>query len=238
LPVRLSLIIPAYNEASRIGNTLRDCLDYFARQDYDFEIIVVDDGSHDGTSELVRREFPNVRLISYAPNRGKGYAVKQGMLEAQGQYRLFYDADGSTPISEVDKLWVPLSAGADVVIGSRSSPGSQVELHQNPLREFMGRTFNLLTRILLGERFIDTQCGFKVFTAESTAQIFPRQTLDRFCFDAELLYIARTQGLKITEIPVRWINSPNSRVTLVADSARMLKDLFKIRLNAIRNKYK
>ncbi|HUW59461.1 MAG TPA: glycosyltransferase, partial [Candidatus Bathyarchaeia archaeon] len=126
MPVRLSLIIPAYNEASRIGNTLRDCLDYFARQDYDFEIIVVDDGSHDGTSELVRREFPNVRLISYAPNRGKGYAVKQGMLEAQGQYRLFYDADGSTPISEVDKLWVPLSAGADVVIGSRSSPGSQV----------------------------------------------------------------------------------------------------------------
>jgi len=238
LTVRLSLVIPAYNEAGRIGKTLRDCLDYFARQDYDFEIIVVDDGSRDGTSDLVRREFPNVRLISYAPNRGKGYAVKQGMLAATGKYRLFYDADGSTPISEADKLWRPLADGADVVIGSRSSPGSHVELHQRPLREFMGRTFNRLTHILLGERFIDTQCGFKAFTAESTTQIFPRQTLDRFCFDAELLYIAGAQNLKIAEIPVRWINSPNSRVTLVADSAQMLKDLLKTRFNAIRNKYK
>jgi dolichyl-phosphate beta-glucosyltransferase len=238
LAVRLSLIIPAYNEAGRIGNTLRQSLDYFARQDYQFEIVVVDDGSHDGTADLVRREFQNARLISYTPNRGKGYAVKQGMLQAQGRYRLFYDADGSTPISEVDKLWGPFAEGADVVIGSRSSPGSQVELHQRPLREFMGRTFNRLTHALLGERFIDTQCGFKAFTAESTTRIFPRQTLDRFCFDAELLYIARAQNLRITEIPVRWINSPNSRVTLVADSARMLKDLFKIRLNAIRGKYK
>ena len=238
MAVRLSLIIPAYNEAGRIGNTLRDCLDYFARQDYDFEIIVVDDGSQDGTADLVRREFPNVRLISYTPNRGKGYAVKQGMLAATGKYRLFYDADGSTPISEADKLWRPLADGADVVIGSRSLPESQVELHQRPLREFIGRTFNHLTHILLGERFIDTQCGFKAFTAESTNQIFPRQTLDRFCFDAELLYIARAQGLKVTEIPVRWINTPNSRVTLVADSARMLKDLFKIRINALQGKYK
>ncbi|MCX5769522.1 MAG: glycosyltransferase family 2 protein [Candidatus Hydrogenedentes bacterium] len=238
MAVRLSLVIPAYNEAGRISKTLRDCLDYFARQDYPFEIIVVDDGSHDGTADLVRRDFPEVRLIAYTPNRGKGYAVKQGMLAAQGQYRLFYDADGSTHISEVDKLWGPLSQGADVVIGSRSSPGSQVELHQNPLREFMGRTFNRLTHILLGERFIDTQCGFKAFTEKSTTEIFPRQTLDRFCFDAELLYIARTQNLKITEIPVRWINSPNSRVTLLRDSAQMLKDLFKIRLNALRGKYK
>jgi dolichyl-phosphate beta-glucosyltransferase len=232
------LVIPAYNEAGRIGKTLRDCLDYFGRQDYQFEVVVVDDGSRDGTGDLVRREFPNVRVISYTPNRGKGYAVKQGMLGAQGRFRLFYDADGSTPISEVDRVWGPFAEGAEVVIGSRSLPNSQVELRQNPLREFMGRTFNRLTRILLGERFIDTQCGFKAFTAESTSQVFSRQTLDRFCFDAELLYIARVRGLKIAEMPVRWINSPNSRVTLLADSARMFKDLFKIRLNAIRGKYR
>lgn len=238
MTVRLSVVIPAYNEAGRIGKTLRGCLDYFARQDYQFEVVVVDDGSQDGTGDLVRREFPNVRLISYAPNRGKGYAVKQGMLAAQGRYRLFYDADGSTPISEVDKLWGPLSDGADVVIGSRSSPGSQVELHQTRLREFMGRTFNRLTHVLLGEHFIDTQCGFKTFTQKATLEIFPRQTLDRFCFDAELLYIARAQNLKIAEIPVRWINSPNSRVTLLHDSAQMLKDLLKIRINALRGKYK
>ena len=150
MAVRLSLIIPAYNEAGRIGNTLHDCLDYFARQDYDFEIIVVDDGSKDATGDVVRRDFPEVRLLAYTPNRGKGYAVKQGMLAATGKYRLFYDADGSTPISEVGKLWAPLSEGADIVIGSRSSPGSHVELHQNPVREFMGRTFNRLTHILLG----------------------------------------------------------------------------------------
>lgn len=238
LAVRLSLIIPAYNEAGRIGATLKQCLDYFSRQTYTWEIIVVDDGSLDGTADIVRQEFPAVRIEAYSPNRGKGYAVKQGMRAATGEYRVFYDADGSTPIGEIDKLWPVLARGADIAIGSRSLPGSQVEVHQRPLREWMGRTFNLFTRTLLGEPYADTQCGFKAFTAESAAKVFPRQTINRFCFDSELLYIARAHGLKIEEVPVRWINSSNSRVAIVRDSARMFKDLFKIRINGLRGKYR
>lgn len=237
-PVRLSLVIPAYNEADRIGETLRQCADYLAAQDYASEILVVDDGSNDATGEFVRRHFPNVRVIAYQPNRGKGYAVKQGITAASGRYRLFYDADGSTPPTEIDKIWTPLETGDDIVIGSRSSPGSRVEVHQPPLREFMGRTFNRFTRVLLGNTFIDTQCGFKVFTAEAAEKVFSRQTIEGFCFDAELLYIARLQGLKIAEIPVRWINSPKSRVAIIGDSAAMFTDLLRIRLNGIRGKYK
>lgn len=238
MPIRLSLVIPAYNEAGRIGDTLNQCLNYFSRQAYDWEIIVVDDGSDDGTADLVRREFPMVRVMSYTPNRGKGHATKLGIGAATGQYRLFYDADGSTPITEVDKIWPLFDGGADIVIGSRSIPGSQVELHQRWLRETMGRTFNLFTRTLLGEPYADTQCGFKVFTAASAAAIFPRQTINRFCFDSELLYIARLHGFNVKEVPVRWINSRNSRVAIVRDSARMIKDLFRIRLNALRGKYR
>lgn len=235
--VRLSLVIPAYNESNRIGETLNQCTEYLAGQDYNSEIIVVDDGSDDGTAEFVRQNFPGARVLAYERNRGKGYAVKQGMTAASGQYRLFYDADGSTPATEIDKIWPPLENGADVVIGSRSSPGSQVEVHQSRLRELMGRTFNRFTRILLGNTFIDTQCGFKVFSAEAAERVFPRQTIDRFGFDSELLYIARLHNLNVAEIPVRWINSPNSRVALIGDSVSMFTDLLRIRLNGIRGRY-
>jgi glycosyltransferase involved in cell wall biosynthesis len=212
--------------------------DYFERQPYETEIIVVDDGSLDNTARLVQHYFPAVRVISYPANRGKGYAVKTGMLAAGGEIRLYYDADGSTPITEIDRIWQLLDGGADIVIGSRSLPDSHVELRQNPMREFMGRTFNRIVRLILGEPFIDTQCGFKAFTADAAQKVFTLQTLDRFCFDTELLYIARKKSLRVAELPVRWLNCPGSSVAIVGDSAQMLKHLFKIRLNAVRGKYR
>lgn len=233
IPPRLSVVIPAYNEAMRIESTLVHVLRYLEEQPYTSEIIVVDDGSTDATFGIVRNMRPPnrtpLRVHQLKENRGKGAAVKTGMLElARGEYRLFYDADASTPIEEVEKLWPCFDAGAAVVIGSRSLPDSEVEVHQAPYREFMGRIFNQLLHLFRLSSFVDTQCGFKAFTADATALIFSRQTLERFSFDVELLYIAQKHNLPISEVPVRWINSPASRVDPVRDSMRMFWDLLVI----------
>ena len=237
LAPRLSLIIPAYNEERRIAVTLDHILSYLARQDYGAEIILVDDGSLDTTAELVKALYPKVSVISYTPNRGKGHAVKTGMLAATGDYRVFYDADGSTPINELDRMWPCFEAGADIVIGSRSLPESDVQVRQHYIRESMGRTFNKFVKMLLGLPFVDTQCGFKGFTARSAQNLFPRQRRNRFSFDAELLYIARKHHLRVHELPVCWINSPHSRVKLLRDSFDMLRGIFRIRLNDLARKY-
>jgi len=237
LAVRLSLVIPAYNEEIRIAMTLDRVGKYLSRQGYDFEIIVVDDGSLDTTAELVRALYPNVRVIEYKPNRGKGQAVKTGMLAAEGEYRVFYDADGSTPIEELDAMWKCFDSGADIVIGSRSLPDSDVQVRQHPVRESMGRTFNLFVKMLLGLPFIDTQCGFKGFTARAAQIVFPLQQRNRFSFDAELLYIALKHRLRIDETPVCWINSPHSRVKIIRDSLDMLRGIIRIRLNDLARKY-
>lgn len=236
--VYFSLIIPAYNEEKRIGDTLRHVFEYLSRQSYDAEVIVVDDGSADQTANVVREEFPQVNLISYQPNRGKGYAVKQGIEAASGKYRVFYDADASTPIEEVEKLWPKFQAGAQVVIGSRSIAGANVEIHQAWYRENMGRIFNLIVRIVAFGGFSDTQCGFKGFTAESCAIIFPRQTIERFSFDAELMFMALKHKLPIAEVPVRWLNCPHTRVRAIRDSARMIYDLVLMRLRDLRGAYR
>jgi len=237
LSVHLSLIIPAYNEEVRVIVTLDRMGRHLARQDYDFEIIVVDDGSTDTTAELVKSLHPEVRLISYKPNRGKGHAVKTGMLAASGAYRLYSDADGSTPIEELDRMWPWFDAGADIVIGSRSLPESDVQVRQHYIRESMGRTFNKFVKLFLGLPFVDTQCGFKGFTAHSAGILFSRQQRNRFSFDAELLYIARKHHLRVHELPVCWINSPHSRVKIIKDSLDMLRGIFRIRLNDLARKY-
>jgi dolichyl-phosphate beta-glucosyltransferase len=235
--VHLSLVIPAYNEAKRIGPTLDVALAYFARQHYDWEIIVVDDGSQDDTAKVVR-SYKEVRLAQLAQNCGKGAATRRGMLEeAKGDIRFFYDADASTPIEEIEKCRPKFDAGADIVIGSRSLPDSQVELHQKWHREQMGRFYNRVLRTLALTKFIDTQCGFKGFTAKAAEICFSRQRLDRFSFDVELLYIAQRHHLRIDEIPVRWINSPTSRVHPIADAPRTFYDLLCIRANAVAGKY-
>ncbi len=238
----LSLIIPAYNEADRIGNTLEQVFAYLDRQSYEAEIIVVDDGSRDATSEVVRdlQQTATVPLLleTLPQNRGKGYAVRIGMLtKASGAVRFFYDADASTPIEEIDRCQPLFDAGADIVIGSRALPDSDIQIRQAWYREWMGRCFNGIERILRVTSLKDTQCGFKGFTAAAAACCFSRQTIDRFSFDAELLFIAEKHGLHIAELPVRWLNSPKSRVNPFTDATRMFLDLVAIRANDLAGRY-
>lgn len=235
--MHLSLIIPAYNEAEHIGGTLRTVGAYLERQPYESEIVVVDDGSRDGTAEIAASAWSAARVISYRPNRGKGHAVRTGMQAGQGAYRVFYDADASTPIEELEKLWPRFADGADIVIGSRSLPQSQVEVHQTWVRERMGRVFNLLLKLFGLTAFLDTQCGFKGFTARACEIVFPRQSIERFGFDAELLYIAQRHGLRIDEVPVRWVNCADTRVNALTDSWRMFVDVLCIRIKALLGEY-
>ena len=232
--MKLSLIIPAYNEEERIGGTLEAISQYLAKQTYAWEVIVVDDGGQDRTVEAVREAEGDVQVISYQPNRGKGFAVKTGMQAAKGAIRVYFDADGSAPISEVEKLWPKFDAGADVVIGSRELPDSEVAISQAWPRKLMGKTYNLVLRCIGLTHFPDTQCGFKAFTAASSELIFPKQTIDRFGFDCELLHIATIHGLRIEQVPVRWLNSPASRVHPVIDSIKMFQEMLSVRLKSFR----
>ena len=238
----ISIVIPAFNEEKRLLSSLPSIANYLKQEfNGDFEIIVVDDGSRDKTGEVVSnfaRKEKDVHLIKNSVNRGKGYSVKRGMLKASGTYILFSDADLSTPIQEVKKLLTAMTEnGYDIVIASRGLSGAIIELHQAWYRETMGKLFNKLVRILTGLKYKDTQCGFKLFRGDVVKDLFHLQTIDRFSFDVEILYIAKKLKLKVFEIPVRWINSPQSRVGIFRDSARMLKELFKIRYNELRGRY-
>lgn len=240
--IKVSFIIPAYNEASRIGDTLRDALAFFHAQNFDWEIIVVDDGSSDDTVKVAQefqdKDADHLRIFPLQENQGKGAAVRKGMLEAQGEVRIFSDADASTPVKEVLPLLDLINKGADVAIASRALPDSDVQVHQSWYRERMGRIFNVILRSFALTPFRDTQCGFKGFTANAAQILFPRQRTNHFSFDVELLYIARLHNLQILELPVTWRNSPRSTVNPITDSAKMLLDMFRIRLNALRGLYR
>jgi len=213
----LSVVIPAYNEEVRLGYSLPVILDYLNRQSYTWEILVVDDGSSDHTSGVVERVgLPNVRVIRNNPNRGKGFSIRRGMLEAKGQWRLFSDADLSTPIEELDKFWPPTKEGFSVVIGSRALPESDLEIRQSKSRELAGRVFNTAVQTFLVPGLCDTQCGFKLFSAEAAKAVYPLQTLHGFAFDVEILMLSRKLGYKIKEVPVRWINDPGSKVSTLS----------------------
>ncbi len=234
---RLSVVVPCFNEARRIGATLDRLEAYFGLQSYATELVVVDDGSADNTAALIREGHAGVRLIRYETNRGKGYAVKLGMLEACGDFRLVYDADGSTPVEEVEKLWPVFDAGADAVIGSRTAPGASIEARQPRYREVIGKLGNVFMRLAGLTEFTDTQCGFKAFTADAARIIFPRQVMERFGADCEYLCIARVHGLKVAEIPVRWINCPDTRVHPARDTLRTLAEVLVVRANLWRRRY-
>lgn len=236
--MHLSFVIPAYNEERRIRDTLVRAEAYLREQPYEWEIVLVDDGSGDATVETARAAFPGVRVIAYRPNRGKGHAVRTGMLEARGAFRVFSDADGSTPIEELEKFWPRFETGADVVIGSRTLPDADVQVRQTWRRQTMGRVFNLFVQALAVRGIPDTQCGFKGFTAAAAQAVFPRQTIERFAFDVEILYIARKLGLRIDQVGVRWLNSPDSSVDAVVDSSRMLAELITIRMKDLRGRYR
>ena len=239
--MNLSVIIPAYNESKRITNTVIRISKYLKEKNHDYEIIVVDDGSRDNTAEIVSelsKEYENLSLVKNGKNKGKGYSVKNGMLHAERDYLLFSDADLSTPIEEIEKFLPWLKEGYDVVIASRALKGSDIKIKQPFYRVFIGKTFNKIVQIIATRGIKDTQCGFKLFTKKAAKRIFPKQKLERFGFDVEILYLTKKFGFKIKEVPVIWINAEGSKVSPIKDSIDMLKDLFIIRLNDLLGKYK
>jgi len=235
----LSIIIPSYNEESRLPATLERIAAYLLTYGREAEVLVVDDGSEDGTAavaESFRSKIPRLRLVSNGVNRGKGYSVRYGMQEARGRIALFTDADLSAPIEEAGKLLGALETN-DVAIGSRAMDRSLISVHESPFREFAGIIFNKIVRSVLWLPFVDTQCGFKAFRRERCGVIFEQQTIERFGFDPELLYLARHHGLRAVEIPVRWGHSPATKVSMLHDSIQMFIDVFTIRWNALRGRY-
>ena len=227
----LSVVIPAYNEALRLPQTLETIGAFLKRQSFDFEIVVSDDGSQDKTVAIAEAKlagFPH-RVLTTPRNRGKGNAVRQGMLAATGQYILFTDADLSTPITEVSRFLEHLQTDCDVAIGSRALPDSQIEVHQNILRETMGKVFNLIAQRWTFKGIRDSQCGFKCFRREAAHKLFGEQKLDGFSFDVEIIYLAQKRGYRVLELPVIWRNSAQSRVQVLSDPLKMFRDVLKIR---------
>jgi dolichyl-phosphate beta-glucosyltransferase len=233
----LSVVIPAFNEARRLPATLEHLRRWLSASGLAHEIVVVDDGSTDGTAEAARAAGgEGLVLLRHQPNRGKGYAVRRGMLAATGARRLMTDADLSTPIEELPRLMGELDRGGDVAIGSRAVAGARVEIHQPAYREAMGRVFNRLVQLLLLPGLHDTQCGFKLFTAAAAETAFGRSRLDGFSFDVEALYVARRRGLRIAEVPVVWRNDAASRVSL-GGGGTAFADLLRVRLLAYGGAY-
>jgi glycosyltransferase involved in cell wall biosynthesis len=233
----ISIIIPAFNEEKRLPSTLKTVKAYLDRSTWDFaEVVVVDDGSRDGT--LAVAESAGVRVLRNPGNRGKGFTVRHGMLEARAEWALFTDADLSSPIEEVEKLWSAVERdGAQGAIGSRALDRSLVGIHQPPFREIMGRIFNLVMRCITGLSFRDTQCGFKLFETAAAREIFRRQRLDGFGFDVEVLFIAKQLGIRALEVPVRWNDAPGTKVSLLRGIAAFL-DPLKVRWNGLTGKYR
>ena len=227
----LSVIIPAYNEAERIGPTLDKIAEYLAAKSMSYELLVVDDGGTDATASIVTAvsaKNPAVRLIRLDKNLGKGGAVKRGVMESKGEMVFFTDADLSTPIEEIEKFF-PLFPAYDIVIGSRAIEGANIRVHEPFYRETLGRLFNKIVRVLCVPGFVDTQCGAKMFTKAAARAIFPLIRTERFSFDVEVLFVARRLGFKIKETPIQWFYSANTTVRTFTDGPRMLWDILFIR---------
>jgi dolichyl-phosphate beta-glucosyltransferase len=235
----LSIIIPAYNEERRIVRTLSETFDYLSAQKYESEVIVVNDGSSDRTAEkALAFESRRLRLLENPGNRGKGYSVRNGMLQAKGEIVLFYDADLATPTSEIVKVIGPIAEDRyDVVFGSRALNRSLIGTHQSAMREKIGQAFNLIQYLFTKLDFKDTQCGFKAFRLKAARSIFPLQRIDGFGFDPEILYIAQKQGWRLLETPVRWNHVEGSKLNPIGASIEMLFDVISIRVNDMMGRY-
>ena len=235
----LSIVIPAFNEELRLPGTLERIVAHLKASRLDVEVLVVDDGSKDRTAavaESFRSKIPTLRVVPNGVNRGKGYSVRHGVQEARGRIVLFTDADLSAPIEEADKLLDALQH-FDVAIGSRAINRRLITIHESRFREFAGIIFNKIVRLILRLPFVDTQCGFKAFVRERCQIIFEQQTIERFGFDPELLYLARHHGLRVVEVPVRWGHSRATKVNMLRDSLQMFLDVFVIRWNSLRGRY-
>jgi dolichyl-phosphate beta-glucosyltransferase len=236
----ISIVIPAYNESARIGKALREVVACIREQGWNAEVIVVNDGSTDTTARIVL-DFaitaPEVRLIENDGNHGKGFSVRNGLLQAQGEIAMFTDADLSAPIGEAERLFAAISDGADIAIGSRWLDRSR-QVHKQPLyRQVFGRCFNLVTRTIMGLPFKDTQCGFKAFTRTAAQTVFQLQTITGWGFDPEILFIARKRHLKVVEVSVTWGHDERSRISYLRDGMRMMREIAAIRWNALLGRY-
>lgn len=234
----LSIIIPAYNEEGRLPRTLEQIFAFLREQSYTAEVLVVENGSNDQTLDVAQKlaeQYKNLHVFK-EEQRGKGNAVKRGMLEARGEYRFICDADLSMPIAEVNRFLPPKLNDFDIVIGSREAPGA-VRYNEPQYRHLTGRVFNTLIRLLVLPNLQDTQCGFKCFRAGVVEEIFPYQTLTGWSFDVEILYIAQRRGCHIREIPINWYFNPDTKISVLRDSWQMFLDLLAIRRNARRGLY-
>jgi len=235
-----SIVIPAFNESLRIPATLESVVACIRERGWLAEVIVVNDGSRDTTADVVRsfaRYAPEVRLVENPGNRGKGYSVRAGMLQALGEVVMFTDSDLSAPIEEAERLFDAIAKGADIAIGSRWLESSR-QTHRQPFyRQFFGRCFNAVTRAVMGLPFADTQCGIKAFTRSAAQTVFQLQTIERWGFDPEILFIALKRGLRVVEVPVSWAHDERSRVSYLKDGLKMLEDIATIRWNALRGRY-
>lgn len=237
--VSISIIIPAYNESKRIVRTLNKIVDYFDLGKWDYEILVVDDGSKDNTIGVINelsKKNKRIKLLQNKKNKGKGYSVRAGILNARNELVLFTDADLSTPIEELDKFMRFIDV-YDIIIGSRRLKGSRIKIKQPFYRRIPGKIFPILVNLLVLKDIQDSQCGFKLFKRKAAIDIFKRQTIKGFGFDVEVLYLAKRLGYRIKEIPVVWINDVNSRLDPIKDSYRMFKELLKIKFNSLSGKY-
>jgi len=237
---KYSIVIPAFNESARLPATLRSVLDCVHARGWDAEIIVVDDGSTDATAEVARAvaaTAPEVRLLENPGNRGKGYSVRAGMLDARGQVALFTDADLSAPIVEAEGLFAAIAQGAQIAIGSRWLDSSCQTQRQPLYRQFFGRCFNAVTRAVMRLPFADTQCGLKAFTREAAQTVFRLQTIERWGFDPEILFIALKRGFRVVEVPVSWAHDERTRISYLRDGFKMLQEIAQIRWNALLGRY-
>ncbi|HEX8597756.1 MAG TPA: dolichyl-phosphate beta-glucosyltransferase [Chloroflexia bacterium] len=239
--LRLTVVVPVYNETKRMGERLPELLAFLHTQDYPYEIVVVDDGSTDGTADMARQMLADeerARVLAQPRNRGKGHAVKVGMLAAEGRYVLFTDADLSTPPAELDKFWPWLEEGYDVVIGSRKMAGANIVKHQPLWRESLGKVFTWLTNHIATKDISDVTCGFKCFTYEAAQTLFGLSVIDDWSFDAEVLFLAQRFKYRIKQVPVSWHDEAGTKVRLWKDAITSLRGLMRIRMNASRGLYR